>query len=244
VTYFRAIIEYDGTDYHGFQLQAGVPTIQEELEKATARITGQESRISGAGRTDAGVHATGQVIAFHADWRHPIEDLQRALNAVLPLAIVIKEIGEAADGFHPRFSAVSREYRYTILNQPWRSPMQARYAHHVVYPLDEARMNEAARELIGEHDFASFGLPPQGENTVRRVKRAYWSHQEVWYHFVIEADAFLRSMVRTVVGTLIGVGQGAISPDEFRNILLSRDRGRAAPPAPAGGLCLTRVTYG
>ncbi len=240
---YRAVVEYDGTDYHGFQIQAGAPTIQEELERALARITGEETRVIGAGRTDAGVHATGQVIAFHATWRHSLEDLQRALNAVLPAAIVVKELADAPAGFHPRFSASSRVYRYAVLNQPWRSPLWARFAHHVATPLAVGAMNEAAATIIGRHDFVAFGQPPQGENSVRQVFRAEWRRDDVWCCFYIEADAFLRGMVRSLVGTMLLVGQGRLSVSEFADILASGDRGRAAPPAPPCGLYLTEVKY-
>ena len=241
---YRATVEYDGTDYHGFQIQVGLPTIQEELERALTRITGQEVRVNGAGRTDAGVHALGQVIAFDVRWRHSPAELQRALNAVLPTAIAVQELAEAAEGFHPRFDAVSRTYRYTVLNQPWRSPLAARFAHHVATPLNVAAMNEAAAVLIGRHDFAAFGQPPQGENTVRQVWRAGWQREGVWCRFDIEADAFLRGMVRSLVGTMLLVGQGLLSVAEFAAVLASGERGRAAPPAPPCGLCLMEVKYG
>ena len=240
---FRAIVEYDGTDYHGFQIQVGVPTIQEELERAIARITGEEARVVGAGRTDTGVHATGQVIAFSVSWRHGLEDLQRALNAVLPAAMVIRDLAAAPAGFHPRFSASSRIYCYRVLNQLWRSPIQARFAHHVAIPLDVEVMNAAAAVIVGRHDFAAFGQPPQGENTVRRVLRSEWQREGDRCSFTIEADAFLRGMVRSLVGTLLLVGQGPLSVDEFAGILASCDRGRAAPPAPSCGLSLVEVKY-
>ncbi|MCC7354752.1 MAG: tRNA pseudouridine(38-40) synthase TruA [Anaerolineae bacterium] len=240
---YRAVVEYDGTDYHGFQIQVGVPTIQEELERALARITGEEVRIVGAGRTDTGVHATGQVIAFQVIWRHPLAELQQALNAVLPAAIVVKELAGAPDGFHPRFSASSRVYRYTVLNQPWRSPIWARFAHHVAAPLAVEAMNEAAATMAGRHDFAAFGQPPQGENTVRNVLRAEWRRDNFWCSFYIEADAFLRGMVRSLVGTMLLVGHGRLSVSEFADILASGNRGRAAPPALPCGLCLIEVKY-
>lgn len=198
---------------------------------------------AGAGRTDTGVHAQGQVVAFAVAWRHSLPELQRALNAVLPPAIVIREMGTAAEGFHPRFSASSRVYRYTVLNQPWRSPLAMRFAHHVVAPLEVDAMSRAATVIVGEHDFAAFGQPPQGENTVRRVLRSEWQRDGEWCRFDIEADAFLRGMVRSLVGTMLLVGQGLLSGQGFADILASVNRGRAAPPAPPCGLCLMEVKY-
>ena len=139
-----AVVEYDGADYFGFQVQAQGRTIQGEIERALAAITQEWGRIVGAGRTDAGVHAQGQVIAFSTAWRHPVEELQRALNAVLPKDIAVRELRPVPRSFHPRFDAVSREYRYTILSQPLRSPLARRFAHHYPHPLDVAAMNEAA----------------------------------------------------------------------------------------------------
>jgi tRNA pseudouridine38-40 synthase len=173
-----AVVEYDGTDYLGFQLQAQCPTVQGEIEQALAAVTQKETRIIAAGRTDTGVHAQGQVIAFSTAWRHPVEELQRALNAVLPEDIAARELRPVAEDFHPRFDAVSREYRYTILNHPLRSPLARRFAYHFPRPLDVVAMNEAAGTLMGTHDFASFGQAPQGDNMVRTVYRAQWTSEE------------------------------------------------------------------
>jgi len=238
-----AVVEYDGTDYLGFQVQAQGATIQGEIERALAAVTQEESRIIGAGRTDTGVHAKGQVIAFNTAWRHPVEELQRALNAVLPKDIAVRELRPVAQGFHPRFDAVSREYRYAILNQPLRSPLAQRFTHHFPHPLDGAAMNEAAKALVGSHDFASFGQAPQGDNTVREVYQARWTPEKPFVYFDIVANAFLYRMVRSLVGTLLLVGTGELSPDGFEEILLSADRSRAGQVVPAHGLCLTRVNY-
>jgi len=235
-----AVVEYDGTDYAGFQIQK---SIQEEIERALARVTQEEIRIFGAGRTDAGVHARGQVIAFRTAWRHSLRELQRALNAVLPRDIAVRELALAAEDFHPRFSAVSREYRYTIWNAPVRSPLVGRFAYHFPWPLDVAAMNEAASALVGTHDFASFGRPPKGENTVRTVYRAQCTREGSFVYFDIVANAFLQRMVRSIVGTLLEVGTGKLSPADFREILGAADRRRASPPAPAHGLCLMKVNY-
>jgi tRNA pseudouridine38-40 synthase len=237
-----AVIEYDGTDYLGFQLQAEGRTIQGEVERALAEVTCRETRIAGAGRTDAGVHAVGQVISFVPQWRHSLTELQRAMNALLSKDIVVHQITWVADDFHPRFSAVSREYRYTILNEPFRSPLARRFAYHYPKPLNVEAMARAARCLVGSHDFASFGRPPQGENTVRQVYQAECTRQDHIY-FDIVANAFLYRMVRNLVGTLLLVGIGELSPRRFEEILQARDRRSAGPVAPAHGLCLVRVNY-
>lgn len=237
------IVEYDGTDYLGFQLQTQGPTVQGEIEQALAAVTQEEIRIIAAGRTDTGVHARGQVIAFSTAWRHPVEELQRALNAVLPEDIAVRELRPVAKGFHPRFDAVSREYRYTILNQPLRSPLARRFAYHFPRPLDIVAMNEAAGILMGTHDFASFGRAPQGDNTVRMVYRAQWNSEEPFVYFDIVANAFLYRMVRSLVGTLLLVGTGELPPAGFEEILQSADRDRAGQAVPAYGLCLMKVNY-
>lgn len=241
--HFRAAIEYDGTDYHGFQVQVGQRSVQGVLEEALSRVTGQETRIIGAGRTDAGVHARGQVIAFRAAWRHGVADLQRAMNAVSPEDVALLSLEIASEGFHPRYSAQSRWYRYTVLNQPLRSPLSRRWAFHVPRLLDVKLMNQAAASLVGEHNFATFGRPPQGQNTVRRVLRAVWWSEKTFLYFDIEANAFLQRMVRSLVGTLLQVGAGEISPEEFRQRLATGERSLAGPTAPPQGLCLMAVSY-
>ena len=240
---YCAIVEYDGTDFLGYQIQASDRTVQGEIEKSLQKVTQSAIRIDGAGRTDAGVHAIGQVIAFNATWKHSPEELQRALNATLPNDIVISDLKIVDQSFHPRFSALSRSYCYTILNQPWVSVLQRRYAYHVKKKLDVVAISEASQFLIGSHDFASFGKPPQGENTVRQVTQAEWFTDGTWLTFEITANAFLYRMVRTLVGTLIQVGLGRLGVDEIKDILEARDLTRSAPPAPAHGLCLVRVTY-
>lgn len=240
---YRATVEYDGTDYYGFQVQANRPTIQGTLEHALADIAGEAVRVIGAGRTDTGVHALGQVIGFRLAWRHSVEDLQRALNARLPEDIVIREVALAEEGFHPRFSARSRVYRYTVLNQPLRSPLARRFAHQVAEPLDLAAMNAAAETLVGWHDFATFGNPMRGESTVRQVMRAGWVSADDVLFFDIEANAFLRRMVRTVVSALLLIGQGKMEAESMAALLAARERRQAPPPAPACGLCLMQVKY-
>lgn len=240
---FWAKVEYDGTDFYGFQVQAAERTVQGEIERALEAVTGTETRIVGAGRTDRGVHAKGQIVSFTAVWRHGLHDLQRALNAVLTADVSILELDLAPEGFHPRFSAKKRAYRYTILNQRWPSPLARRTAWHVIEKLDLGRMIEASRSLVGTHDFATFGQPPKGENTVRTVVQAEWqaSGPKLW--FDIEANAFLYRMVRSIVGTLVLVGWGQLSPEELESFLVARDRSLVKQVAPAQGLCLMRVDY-
>ncbi len=240
----RALVEYDGTDYHGFQILPDKPSVQGALEQVLQRLTGHSVRIRYAGRTDAGVHALRQVIAADVHWRHGLPDLERAWNALLPADIAVRELARVTDPrFHPRFSASSRVYRYAVWTAPWRSPLQDRYSHHEPRPLDVERMNRAAALLVGAHDFASFGRPTQGDSTVREVLRAGWQGSGWTLHFEIEANAFLQRMVRTIVGTLLEVGRGQRRVESVSQMLAARDRKLAAPPAPARGLCLVEVKY-
>ena len=240
---FWAKVEYDGTDFYGFQVQAAERTVQGEIERALEAVTGARTRVVGAGRTDRGVHARGQVVSFSAAWRHGLPDLHRALNAVLAADLSILEMDLAPEGFHPRFSASRRAYRYTILNRRWRSPLERRTAWQVTQKLDLDRMAEASRSLIGTHDFATFGQPPQGVNTVRTVFRAEWQAKGSRLWFDIEANAFLYRMVRSIAGTLVLVGRGQVSSQELESFLLARDRSLIKQVAPAHGLCLMRVDY-
>ena len=241
---YRATVEYDGTEFLGYQIQAEGRTVQGEIEKSLQQVTQAFIRIDGAGRTDTGVHAIGQVVAFNASWRHSLQDLHRALNATLPYDIVISKLTITDGAFHPRFGAISRSYKYNIINQPWPGVLQRRYAYHVKKKLDVEAMNQASRFLLGQQDFASFGKPPQGVNTVRNVTQAEWctasANQLV---FCITANAFLYRMVRTIVGTVVQVGLGQLSPDGVKQILEAKDLTQSAPPAPAHGLCLVKVTY-
>lgn len=243
----RAVVAYDGTDYGGFQRQANAPTVQAALEAALAQVTQETITVLAAGRTDAGVHAVGQVIAFDTSWRHALRDLHRALNAVLPADISVLEVEETTAEFHPRYAARSRCYRYSLYNAPVRWPLNRRYSLHVVTPLHVPMMQRAAQCLVGVHDFATFGRSPQGgkrgSTTVRRVLKAEWLEKSAWLTFDIEANAFLYRMVRSIVGTLLQVGQGKISLEEFAAILAARDRSLAGPTAPPHGLCLMEVKY-
>jgi len=246
-----ARLEYDGTDFYGFQVQARERTVQGEIERAIRAVTGHDVRVVGAGRTDRGVHARGQVIAFTANWKHDLSVLQNALNATLAADVAILALGPATEEFHPRYSARSRTYQYTVVNQSWRLPLERRCTWHVAPPLDQERMEAASRFLIGKKDFSTFGRPVHGDNTVRTVCRAEWecrtgasrSREGRRLVFEIEADAFLYRMVRSIVGTLVRVGLGELTVEGFEGLLGARDRGLIRLVAPAQGLCLMRVDY-
>lgn len=239
----KAVVAYDGGGYGGFQRQKNAPSIQAELERALEKLTQTACPVLASGRTDAGVHAEGQVIAFDTAWQHTLPDLQRALNAVLPAQIAVLQIESAAPTFHPRYDALRRAYRYTIHCGAVRNPFAARYSLRVERALNLEAMQAAASMLVGKHDFAAFGSPPVGENTVREVYCAAWTPQEAWLYFDIEANAFLYRMVRMLVGTLLRVGYEALSPAAFGEILRRRERRQAGPAVAPQGLCLRRVLY-
>lgn len=240
---YQAIIEYDGTAYCGFQKQLTGLSIQQELERAIRLISGEETTVIGAGRTDSGVHATGQVVAFDLEWPHGPKTLWRALNANLPADIAAVRLSETKEDFHPRFDAIKRTYNYYIYNEPVRSPLYRRTSWHVSQQLDIGRMNLAASAIVGEHDFATFGRPPQGNNSVRQVFQAEWNRNESLLIFTIEANAFLYRMVRSLVGCLKAVGEGTWTVERFIATLNARDRDRAAQTAPPHALFLTSVIY-
>ncbi len=240
---FKAVVEYDGTQYFGFQIQPNARTIQGELEAALAKVLGEPTRIVGGGRTDAGVHALGQVISFRAVWKHPPADLGRAMNAHLPHDIAVREVSVAPEGFHARFSAVGRRYRYSIFVSPTRSPLRERYAWRLAETPDLARLEQASALVVGEKDFGAFGEAPWGDSTVRVVRQARWSRRDDVLMWDVEANAFLRGMVRTLVSTMVWVGTGRMTPEALAELLEKPNRSRAAPPAPASGLCLMEVLY-
>ncbi len=242
---YRATVEYDGTDFEGFQRQApGHRTVQGELEGALGRIGWRGTTLWAAGRTDSGVHARGQVIAFDHDWRHTPDALGRALNAQLPSDVSVREAAEAQADFHPRYWARGRAYVYTVYQGPQRAALRDRYAWHVAETLDAAALAAAARHLIGRHDFATFGTDPdEGTNTVRTVQRAEWVNDDATWRFHIQADAFLFRMVRSVVGALVRVGSGVLTAERFQALIEARNRSQCPPIAPARGLCLDEVLY-
>jgi len=241
---FKLIVEYDGSDYHGWQIQPNGPTIQQTLEAAVARFTGETVRVAAAGRTDSGVHAAGQVVIFAVQVARAPEVVQRALNALTPRDISITAVTAVADDFDPRRAARSRMYVYRIWNARWPSPFWRRYAWHVARPLDTEAMRAAAIALMGEHDFSAFQAADcDADNPVRRVLRSELERREPLITYTVEATAFLRHMVRNIVGTLVEVGSGERSADDLPGLLASCDRTQAGPTAPAAGLCLQRVSY-
>ena len=247
---YRATLAYDGTRYDGFQRQAdGIPTIQAAVEEAIAQVTGQSVIVIGAGRTDAGVHAAGQVIAFDVAWKHSSDALLNAINAVLPDDIALQDLAMVGDivpgerGFHPRFDAVSRVYKYTVYPAAQRNPLLSSRVWHVRATLAIAPMQQAAMLLIGAHDFGAFGKPPQGENTIREVMRSEWTSEGALLIYSIEANAFLQHMVRRIVGMLVTVGRGAMTVSEFEAIFRSGKIAAKVPLAPPQGLVLEQVKY-
>jgi tRNA pseudouridine38-40 synthase len=239
----KAVVAYDGTDYNGFQLQKDVPTIQGELERVLAILTTRPTRILAAGRTDAGVHAEGQVVAFDLLWKHGLSALHRGMNALLPESIAVWQLEEASSEFHPRFDACRREYRYTIFRAALRNPLVSRYSLYVRRDLDVRAMQAASAALVGVQDFAAFGSPPQGECTVREIFTADWSVEGDWLYFDIAANAFLYRMVRILVGTMLRVGYGALTVNEFKRVLHTVDQQGAGPAVAAKGLTLKAVDY-
>lgn len=240
----RLTLEYDGTDYHGWQVQPGLPTIQGTLEETIKRVSGEEARVTGAGRTDAGVHAFGQVANFFTGKALETKSWQRALNSLLPPDIVVRRVEEAPEDFDARRSAKSKTYRYSILNRPYPSALDRRTSLHLPDPLDLGAMAEAAAFLLGEHDFSAFRASECTAATpVRRVSEARFTTEGERLHFFITADAFLMHMVRIIVGTLFEVGRGRLTPTGFREVLRSGDRTRAGKTVPPHGLCLMGVRY-
>jgi tRNA pseudouridine38-40 synthase len=249
-----ALVEYDGTRFKGFQRQAPGkgPTVQGELEAAATRIAGEPIALDAAGRTDSGVHATGQVVSFQTEARHDPETWRRALNALLPADIAVRAVCGVGDEFHARKSALARRYRYRLFCDPVRAPMRERYAWRVLRPLDVGAMREAAETLLGEHDFGAFGSSPRDDraagyrgHTVRRMIEAmcFESSHADEIECLFAADAFLTGMVRRLVGTLVLAGDGRLSVAEFRAILEAREKAHPGVPAPAQGLCLIGVDY-
>jgi tRNA pseudouridine38-40 synthase len=238
------LIEYDGTRYYGFQWQVGLPTIQSELELAIGQLCGQSSRVVAASRTDTGVHAQGQVVAFWANSTLDTGTLVRALNHYLPDDIAVKEAHRAAAEFNVRRDAVSREYRYYILNSNTRSPLRRRFALLMPGALDTEAMNEGCRLIRGEHDFASFASSLDDDrSTVRDVYEAEIEKKGDFTVFRIVANSYLPHQVRSTVGLLIRLGLGKISAEDFRDIMEAGTVGLAGPLCPARGLCLKKVNY-
>ena len=237
-------MEYDGTRYHGFQVQKNVPTVQGEIERALVRLMGERVRIASASRTDQGVHARGQVVAFRTSSPHAPEVFIRALNHYLPEDIAVVDAMAVRDAFDVRRHAVSREYLYNVLNRATASPLARRNACFVPKTLDLEAMNEACQALLGTHDFASFASALEaGKNTVRTVHRAEVTREDDLVAFCMVASSFLPHQVRNTMGALVKVGLGKSSTGEFRHTMAECRPGAAGPAFPPHGLCLTKVNY-
>jgi len=254
MTNVKLIVQYDGTRYHGFQRQNNLVTIQSELERAFFSATGEEVVVRGAGRTDAGVHAEGQVASAKLfRLKLPFDRLPVALNAHLAPDIVVTHAAPVPDDFDPRFSALAKTYRYRLFEGSYVSPFWRPYVYQVPADLDLAAMQAAAARLVGRHDFSSFrSAGSSATDPWRTVSRAALDETYVplapgrearMLTFTIQADGFLYKMVRNIVGTLLLVGRGKLTPDGFAGVLDARDRTLAGPAAPAKGLCLVGVDY-
>lgn len=246
LAHFKLVLEYDGAGFEGWQIQReGQRTVQGELEEALAELASGALRVMGAGRTDAGVHAEGQVASVRIETAHDAPTLQRALNAKLPPEVVVRSCEEADDGFDARRDATGKHYCYRVWNGRLRSPLLTARSHHVREPLDAAAMQKAAAHLVGRHDFGCFqGSGSEVPHSVRTLTRAEISgNGGAEISIDLEGDGFLRHMVRNVAGTLIEVGHGRRAPDSIPALIESRDRTRAGPTAPARGLTLIAVSY-
>jgi len=240
------VLEYDGTNYFGFQWQANAPSIQGAIENALEKLTGEKVKVSGSSRTDTGVHARAQVVSFDTRSALPIEAFVHGLNYHLPEDIAVKSAHQCNDVFMVRSMAVSREYSYSILNSRTRSPITARFAHRVDDELDIEAMDRASRTLVGIHDFLSFASNisnEQEKSTIRQVYHAKVTRDEDMVVFNIVANAFVRHQIRSTAGALVQVGLNKMSETEFVSILEAKKVGLAGPTLPACGLCLMRVNY-
>lgn len=242
---YKSIIAYDGTDFHGFQRQrADQRTVQGSLEEGLRKIGWSGRGIQAAGRTDAGVHARGQVVAFELSWRHGSEDLSRALNANLPADVAVRDTVEASDGFHPRRSAIRRRYSYTLILDAFRQPLRERYAWRLWPEPDLDLTRQAASLFLGRHDFRAFGRPPRPESdSRRRIYHSEWEQNEGGWRLDLVGDAFLKHMVRRMVAAMIAVGRKRITVAGVRSLLESPNRRWEGQIAPGRGLCLEEVVY-
>ncbi|HVY92673.1 MAG TPA: tRNA pseudouridine(38-40) synthase TruA [Bryobacteraceae bacterium] len=234
----RIIVAYDGTDFHGWQLQPALPTIQSVLEEIIEGIEGRLVRIEGSGRTDAGVHALAQVAAFTLENPIPCDNLRRAMNRLLPASVRVLKVEETHPDFHPRFDAIAKTYRYTIYRDEVCPPFDWRYVYHHPYPLDEEAMVRAASVYAGEHDFKAFAAADQRSppaSTVRTIFSSVMERRGSTMVYTVRGSGFLKHMVRNIVGTILEAGRGNISAD-----VMPQKCGRTAP---AKGLTLVSVEY-
>jgi len=243
----KLTVAYDGTNYHGFQEQrgTGLSTVQETLETVLSKLAKRPVQIIGAGRTDAGVHAQGQVVNFRCEnWPVPLEKVHLAVNSLLPGDIAVLKAEEVPPEFHARFSATAKTYRYAIYHSRVMSPLHRLYYLHEPRQMDVEAMRVAVRYLLGTHDFKSFqaqGTPVK--DTVRTIYRAEIEYEAPFLHLYIKGNGFLYNMVRIITGTLIDVGIGKTEPEEMENIIKAKDRTRAGTTAPPQGLCMMEVEY-
>ncbi|TYO99548.1 tRNA pseudouridine38-40 synthase [Geothermobacter ehrlichii] len=244
MTCIRLTLEYDGTDFAGWQVQPNGRTVQEELERALSRLLKEEVRVHASGRTDAGVHAREQVVHFHTGKKLPLKAYVEGLRALLPRDLAVVGASEAGEGFHARFSARGKWYRYRILRTGVPHPLQARYCWQLAGPLEVADMRRAAERFVGEHDFAAFcAAGSDVRTTVRRIDACELREDGDLLLFDVRGSGFLRNMVRIMVGTLVEIGQGKRQPESIDRLLASGRREDAGKTAPPQGLCLMRVFY-
>lgn len=243
MTTLRLTIEYDGTDFSGFQWQPGARTVAAVLEDALSRLLDEPVKITGAGRTDAGVHASGQVVSLATESHFPLERLAVALNAMLPADCSVSDVAVTEPDFSARFSARERTYVYAILNRPQASALLARYAWHVARPLDLDAMRTSATHFLGTHDFRSVATVAPSSSSVREVRRLTIEARERLLRVEIAANGFLHYMVRSIVGILVECGLGRRDPASLPGLLALGDRTAGGATAPAHGLCLAGVRY-
>lgn len=243
----KVTVAYDGTDFNGWQVQPGLPTIQAEIERVLAGIEGQPVHVDGSGRTDAGVHALGQVAAFRLANRIPCENLVKAMNRLLPRSIRILNAEETAEGFHPRYNAVAKTYEYRIWRGAICPPTLRLYVHHHPYALNEERMGAAAAQMEGEHDFTAFSASDEsdalGRSKVRTVFSSWFNRDGDLLVYRVRGSGFLKHMVRMMVGTLVEAGKGNLSRDDIAARLQPGYPGKAGPAMPPQGLFLISVEY-
>jgi tRNA pseudouridine38-40 synthase len=245
----KLILAYDGADFAGWQVQPGSATVQGTLASCIGRITGEKVLPQGSGRTDAGVHALGQVATFTTESPIPAENLAKALNDILPPSIRVLDAQEATADFHARKSARAKTYRYRMLRQAICPPFLARYVWHYPYPLDEGAIQASAGSIIGEHDFTSFAAvdaekgKDEDVSNVRSISASSWERCGEEFVYTVRGNGFLHHMVRNLVGTFLLVGKGTLKPEDIERILVARGRSAAGATAPSCGLYLVSVEY-
>lgn len=246
----KLTVAYDGTDFHGWQVQPGKPTVQGVLGDCVERVTGERVLPQGSGRTDAGVHALAQVASFATASPIPLRNLQIALNDILPASIRVMAVEQVSADFHARKSAKAKTYRYRIFRGDPCPPLAARYVYHHPYPLEEKAMQDAAAAVVGEHDFTSFaavdperGREEEESSNVRTIFSSDWHRDREEFVYTVRGNGFLHHMVRNLVGTFLLVGKGSLTAEQLRKILQARSRSAAGATAPASGLYLVDVEY-